>query len=149
MCLRLIYTQHLFEQAHHISVGSSIYIPLGIILTEGNAGFQPVPALRLTPKDQSTSQLHTLAVPTSSKQEVIYRKLCKAQIAEEILYMTIMQSKQKLWSDIPLHYSVVLRWYFSSNYFQSVTQFEHCKSNINFEIGPTAQISERFQYTND
>lgn len=83
--------------------------------SEGNVEFQTLPVLRLTPKkDKSTPQLHTLAVPTSSKEEVIYRKLCKAQIAEEIPHTTIMQSKQKLWSDVPLHYSVVLRWYFSS-----------------------------------
>lgn len=44
---------------------------------EGNAGFQTLPVLRLTSKDWSTSQLHTVTVPPSAHQEVICRKLCK------------------------------------------------------------------------
>lgn len=67
---------------------SLFYLPLGITLKEGNAGFQTLPVLRLTPKDQSTSQLHALAAPPSTHKEVICRKFSKV-IAEEIPYMSI------------------------------------------------------------
>lgn len=88
---------------------SLFYLPLGITLKEGNAGFQTLPVLRLTPKDQSASQLHTLAAPPSTHKEVICRKFSK-MIAEEIPYMSITQPKERLWSSSSLHY----RCYFSS-----------------------------------
>lgn len=107
VCKSALHT--VLENIHPISIDSGIYLPLGITLKKGNAGFQTLPLLRLTPKDQSTSQLHTLAVPPSTHKEVICRKFCKV-IAEEIPYVSITQSKQRLWSSISPHY----RWYFSS-----------------------------------
>lgn len=107
VCKSALHT--VLEKTHPLITGSGICLPPGIMLKKGNAGFQTLPVLRLTPKDWSTSQLHTVTVPPSAHQEVIYRKFCKV-IAEEIPHVSITQSKQRLWSNISLHY-----WcYFSS-----------------------------------
>lgn len=95
------------EKTHPVSSGSGTCLPPGITLRKGNAGFQTLPVLRLTPKDWSTSQLHTITVPPSAHQEVICRKFCKV-IAEEIPHISITQSKQGLWSNISLHYRCCL-----------------------------------------